>query len=244
MVANESSSDVMIYDVLADYYDALVADETATQLWIEFIKQHTSPDDFLEVACGSGAISIALANQGYQVDASDLSEAMLNQARKKDLKKQVKFFPMDMLSFNLKKKYPSIGCFCDSLNYLSSLDDVTLFFQQAYQHLLPNGVLLFDCLSIDRLTEFSDSFIEEGIIKEVAYQWSIDTVNQTLQHHFAFWKDDQLYQEYHIQTIYSPQQLTQQLIDIGFTVTIYTDFVNLGVLSGERYCFVARKQEK
>ena len=73
----------MMYELLAHVYDALVKDDEATACWVELVKAHIRGTELLELACGSGEITIALAQEGYHVDASDLSAAMIEEAKKK-----------------------------------------------------------------------------------------------------------------------------------------------------------------
>ncbi|MFR5080272.1 MAG: methyltransferase domain-containing protein [[Clostridium] innocuum] len=72
----------MMYELLAHVYDALVKDDEATACWVELIKAHIRGTELLELACGSGEITIALAQEGYHVAASDLSAAMIEEARR------------------------------------------------------------------------------------------------------------------------------------------------------------------
>ena len=60
----------MIYDVLASYYDALVKDDEATAAWVALIQRHMQGNEIMEVACGSGEITIALAQKGYHMHAA------------------------------------------------------------------------------------------------------------------------------------------------------------------------------
>ena len=72
-----SRSKSMIYDTLALYYDALVKDDQATLAWVNWIQSSLSPCRVLELACGSGEITQALAQRGYQMTALDQSESMI-----------------------------------------------------------------------------------------------------------------------------------------------------------------------
>ena len=64
----------MIYDTLAQYYDALVKDEEASRMWVDWIESKCSPCDVLELACGSGEITEMLVQDGFDVSALDLSD--------------------------------------------------------------------------------------------------------------------------------------------------------------------------
>ncbi len=231
-----------MYQILADYYDALVADPVAIALWVDFVQTHGYLQDVLEVACGTGEISLSLAEAGYDVLATDLSLAMLARAQQKSGAEKVTFQAMNLLKFELTKSYHNIICFCDSLNYLTDLADLKTFFQASYQSLLPAGVLMFDILAIDRLAEFQDPFIEEGQVLATDYQWVISTDEQQLVHQFTFWTAEGVKQEVHVQTIFAPLAVKALLEELGFEVTLWTDFINPGIQAGERYCFVAKKR--
>ena len=107
----------MIYDVLASYYDALVKDEEATAAWVELIQRHVSGKEVMEVACGSGEITIALAQKGYHMHASDISPAMIEAAKAKAGAELVEWSIMDMRQLQ-GGTYDGILCLCDSFNYL------------------------------------------------------------------------------------------------------------------------------
>ncbi|MHA2283471.1 MAG: class I SAM-dependent methyltransferase [Promethearchaeota archaeon] len=55
----------------------------------------TPPSKILDIPCGTGRLSVFLAEKGFQVDGGDISEAMIEQANLKlensFLKKQIKF---------------------------------------------------------------------------------------------------------------------------------------------------------
>ena len=60
----------MMYELLAHVYDALVKDDEATACWVELVKAHIRGTELLELACGSGEITIALAHKLKQIYAS------------------------------------------------------------------------------------------------------------------------------------------------------------------------------
>ena len=60
------------------HLDALVKDEEATAAWRDYTRRYCPPGPLLELACGSGEISIALAGAGYTVDATDLSLSLIH----------------------------------------------------------------------------------------------------------------------------------------------------------------------
>ena len=231
----------MIYDVLARYYDALVGDAQATESWCKFIEKHVPGKELLELACGSGEITIALAKRGYRIDASDLSEAMIHEAMRKE-KNDIHFFVMDMNAFTVEKQYDGILCLCDSINYLIEENQIQALFKRVYEHLRKDGVWLFDTHSLDRLEEFQDEFYEEGIVEGKQYAWSILADDPYLYHNFIFYDEDAHAQmEQHVQRVYDPKFLNCYLKPY-FEVEIYTDFMLQGIQSGEKYFYVCRRK--
>ncbi|MDD6467751.1 MAG: methyltransferase domain-containing protein [Erysipelotrichaceae bacterium] len=235
----------MIYQTLAPFYDSLVKDEEATQDWVTFTQMHGYGQKVLELACGSGEITIALAKKGYQMHATDLSSDMIEQAKKKTDAKLVQWDVLNMLNLSEKQEYDMVLCYCDSLNYLMEPQDVKQVFKRVYDSLKDQGVFLFDAHSLDRETEFDEEYIEEGFLDDVAYQWTIRHEDHLLYHSFAFYdQKGNLQQEQHIQRVYDPNWLIQELQIVGFQCEVYTDFTLTGIQEGEKIFFVAKKGER
>ena len=76
------------YDVLARFYDALMPDvdyaQTAQFYQAVFDRFGCAPQIVLDLACGTGALSVELARCGYEVIGCDASESMLAARRGKE----------------------------------------------------------------------------------------------------------------------------------------------------------------
>lgn len=233
----------MMYQALARYYDALVKDEQATQAWVSLIKAHMPVGDIMELACGSGEITIQLANEGYHVFASDLSEDMIKEAKKKAGSEQITWSVMDMSRFDDDKHYDGILCLCDSFNYLLIDAQVDEMLKQVYAHLNEHGVFIMDMHSLDRLNEFEEEYNEAGKIMNHEYQWTIYAVEDRIYQNFAFYDEaGRVTLEQHIQRVYDPEDIARRLKQLGFQVEILTDFEYSGITEGEKQFFICRKE--
>ncbi len=235
-----------MYTILAQYYDRLVEDPIATKQWADYVSVHATGVDFLELACGSAAITIELANRGYQLTASDLSQDMLDYASSKPHPDTLTFIQKNMLDLDGLADYDSILLFCDSINYLSSLEEVDCLFEQVSRHLKAGGAFMFDMHTPARMDEFSDEFIEEGWIDDTAYQWTILSESpDRIYHHFAFYpKDGQLMEETHIQTVFALEALTRLLTKHHFSFIVNSDFDQPADETAEKYFITARKRDE
>lgn len=232
----------MIYNVLAKYYDGLVKDEEATKAWVDLIDAHMNGKNILELACGSGEITLALAKEGYVIEASDLSEAMIEEAKKKEESDKVNFFVMDMCQFDLQKKYDGVLCLCDSINYLLREEQIQSMIESVYAHLKEDGVFIFDMHTPDRLYEFEEEFYEEGIVEGHEYSWSISSEDDCIYHNFMFYDEEaNASLEQHVQKVYSTQFM-DSVLSPYFTYEIYTDFTQKGICEGEKYFYVCRRK--
>lgn len=232
----------MIYHDLADYYDALVKDDEATQRWADLTEEvlGTNRTSILELACGSAEISSELAKRGYSLLATDLSEDMLNKAKNKKSSDKLRFMPLNMIDFELKERFDAVLCYCDSINYLASLDEVKSMFRAVKRHLNEDGILIFDMHTPDRLQEFNEEFIEEGMIDDVPYQWTIFSNDDQIHHHFAFWKDGTVMQEFHVQHVFDLKDVLNLLHEEGFKTEVFVDFDLPEDSSGEKYFVIGR----
>ncbi|MGB7594597.1 MAG: class I SAM-dependent methyltransferase [Erysipelotrichaceae bacterium] len=229
------------YCVLADFYDALVKDEEATNQWVAYTKQRVKGKKILELACGSGEITLALADEGYQLDALDLSGEMINRARLKDTANKICYMQGDMLDLSAYGTYDAILCYCDSINYLHP-DQLDILFSEVSRHLNENGIFLFDMHTPGRLIEFEEPFIEEGWIDTTAYQWAIESDSQRVIHHFRFYfADGHVITETHVQHVFDLDVITRKLATFGFGVSVTSDFEEPADHEAEKYFICARK---
>lgn len=233
----------MMYDILARYYDALVKDDEATQMWADWMESWNPGSKFLELACGSGEITRLLA-ENHDVEAMDLSEQMVDAAKAKDTQGRIAFSTGDMTDLSGYGTYDAIGCFCDSFNYLLEPDTVKKFFAQVHDHLTENGLFFFDTHSMDRLEEFNPEYEETGTFDDgTQVQWVISAEDDLIYQDFAFYLPDQTIQEHHLQRVYSPAFL-QEALEPYFTIEqILTDFDQDGIQEGEKYFYVCRRKE-
>ena len=75
------------YESLAACYDELTYDipyeKTLTFFERLCAREHVQPRSVLDLACGTGSLSMLLAGRGYRVIGADLSEDMLAEAERK-----------------------------------------------------------------------------------------------------------------------------------------------------------------
>ena len=101
----------------------------------------------LDLACGSGRLTIPLARSGLQVTGGDLSAKMLERARRsaEALTVELDLVQLDMRHFDLNgRTFDTIIVAMNSILHLHSLDDLSGFFRSVARHLSPKGRLVFD----------------------------------------------------------------------------------------------------
>ncbi len=137
------------YRAIAECYDRLNSDIDYDN-WANFL--HTKLQSLgvnegalvLDLACGTGNITLPLSRLGYDMIGVDLSEDMLGVARDKSLGKNVLWLCQDMRSFELYGTVGAIVCCLDSINYLTDKKGLEACFALAHNYLDPNGIFIFD----------------------------------------------------------------------------------------------------
>lgn len=229
-----SNKEVKEYEYLAKYYDYLLGDEEAFNFWLEYINAkdyHT----VLELASGSGVLAGILKKQGKEVTASDISKEMKEVATNNF---DGEYLILNMIDFDLHKKYDLILCVCDSINYLYE-EELEQMFKSVYKHLNDGGRFIFDMHNPKRLKEFDEEYIEEGQIDEnVYYQWTInsDTFDRTVNEHFTFYTPEGMIQEQHTQNVFEPSVVKEKLESVGLESEVVMDFIE-----DEKILFIGTK---
>ena len=130
------------------YYDLLYKDKDYQKevLYIDHLIRNfkKGPLDLLDIGCGTGKHANLLVDKGYNVDAIDISDSMIELA-KKNYGKKVSFSLGDIRNFNLNKTYDVITSLFHVMSYQVSNEDLDASFKTIYNHLKPEGYFIFDC---------------------------------------------------------------------------------------------------
>ena len=138
------------YGAFAAFYDALTDDVDyaawADYLLAAFSRHGGGADTVLDLACGSGSLSLELARRGCEVIGVDSSADMLAVAREKAAEEgaDVLFLCQDMRALDLYGTVDGAVCMLDSLSHILHTDDLREIFRRLGLFVAPDGLLIFD----------------------------------------------------------------------------------------------------
>ena len=138
------------YSAIARVYDRLNA-EIDYAGWADFIEHcfdrflKARPTLVLDLACGTGSMTLELARRGYDMIGVDGSADMLSEAfNRAQGSPRILFLQQDMRTFELYGTVGAVTCCLDSLNYLLGNGDLLSCFRTVHNYLDPDGLFLFD----------------------------------------------------------------------------------------------------
>jgi SAM-dependent methyltransferase len=141
-----------VYDELLaiDLHDIIYGyiTEKDVSIFHGLIKEHAPPGNrLLDLCCGTGAHLRAYQKLGYHVAGVDLSQAMLDRARR--TLGAVTLDHGDMKTFQSAEKFDIVTCHSLSILHNTSSADLLKTFSNLFTMLRPSGILIFDALSKD-----------------------------------------------------------------------------------------------
>ncbi len=149
-----------MYDDFAQVYDALMQEidyhEWADYVFRLLLNAKSPVKSILEFGCGTGNITLELAQKGFEMTAVDLSDNMLTIADEKAEKagqNTIRFFKGDMSNFAIGEQFDAVICCCDTVNYLPDLKAIENFIMCSLDALKPGGLLLFDMNTPEKYKE-------------------------------------------------------------------------------------------
>lgn len=124
-------------------------------------------ESILEIACGTGRLTIPLAESGFKMTGLDISQSMLDEAqvKAKRAKAEIKWVHADCRNFSLMQKFPLIFMGCNSLQHLHKSDQVTEFFKTIKNHLQPGGIFACDIFKPDLRILNRDPAVRHHVLK-------------------------------------------------------------------------------
>ncbi|MBS1384836.1 class I SAM-dependent DNA methyltransferase [Lawsonibacter sp.] len=247
----------MAYENLAGCYDQFTRDVDYVR-WADYLERHFARSALpihtvLDLACGTGSLTLELARRGYEMIGVDQSEEMLAQAAEKC--RQASEIPPLFLHQSMDKLdlYGTIdACVCclDSVNYVTSPQKLERAFQRVHTFLMPGGLFVFDVNTPDKLRALDGQvFLDESA--DAYCVWRADYSARrrvctygmdlfTLEPDGRWSRAEELHEEY----AYEPDELEALLIRAGFSrIKQYGERKLRAPKAGEgRIFFAARKE--
>lgn len=137
------------FRLLADYYGRINGPDrvrSAYPFLHDLFRRRGPVTSVLDVACGTFALDLPLAERGYEVVGRDLSEAMLAVARRnlRAAGLTAHIAQGDMRSLRLGRTFDAVLCLGTAFNYLTEPGDARKTLRTARLHLRPGGLLVLD----------------------------------------------------------------------------------------------------
>ena len=243
------------YTSFAQVYD-LFMDIVPYVEWCDYLEEQLHKEGIrdgllLDLGCGTGKMTRIMAEKGYDMIGVDNSLDMLDIAREHS-GENILYLLQDMQEFELYGTVRAVYCACDSLNYITSEEEVLSVFQLVNNYLDPKGVFLFDINTPYKYKEllsdytFAENREESSFIWENYYdeESGINEYDLTL-----FIKEGEYFsrfQENHYQKSYSLETILELLEKAGMKVEGVYDGYTLEPPreDSERLTIIAREQGK
>lgn len=223
------------YEALAASYDRLTNDvdyRATVDFYRDILAQEgLHPRTAVDLACGTGTVSLLLARQGLNVTGVDLSEEMLTMAQQKaeGLENPPRFVRQSLQELTLPRGVDLAVCALDSLDYITDPQDCAEAIRRVYRVLNPGGIFIFDVNTPEKLRAMDGQvYLDED--EDVYCVWRGEFEEETNICSYGmdlFQRQGRLWRrsfEEHREYAYSAEQLTCFLKAAGFTgIRVYGD---------------------
>ena len=249
----------MIYDLLAPFYDKINSSVNYT-LWADFVEKviereykQGKPELVLDLACGTGKMTLELASRGYDMTGVDYSLEMLdvarNAAEKAGLADRILWLSQDICEFELYGTVDVTVSCLDVLNHLTDKGSLEKCLSLVHNYLMPDGLFIFDINGKGKfLRTYADrSYVMEESGSVCVWQNYYNEKHGLCDFYITLFteNEDGLYERYDEQQrekMYTVRSMKASLSKCGFEfVGAYRDFeFNTATDDDDRIYIVAR----
>lgn len=225
------------YDDIADYYE-------------EILRSMTGGERLLDMGCGTGSLTVRLAERGFDVIGQDASPDMLTFAAAKSSK--VTWICQKMEDTELGERVDAVISTLDSINHLPGKAAVESCFNSVAENLKSSGAFVFDVNTVYKHRE---------VLAENTFVYDIDGVYCVWQNTFChkdngvdieldlfFEEEDGSYsrgEERFREIAFAEEELREMLDRAGFEVVDVWDYLTFDKPSprSEKLMFAARLRD-
>lgn len=244
------------YSFFAQYYDTLTENaeyEKRADHLMELFRRHGhKPGVTLDLACGTGSLTIALCKRGIDIFGADASSDMLSIAQQKayEADKQILFLCQKMQKLELYGNIDTCICSLDSINHLTSENDVVRTFRRIEKYLSPDGLFVFDANTVYKHKHIlgNNCFIYDTDTVFCAWQNSFSEENNRVDITLDFFAPDgkkyQRYTEEFSEYAYTQEKMEEMLHKAGLKAAAVYDELSFDEPkeNSQRLVYAVRKE--
>lgn len=247
-----------LYD-RADIYDLIETDnrfDAYRRHW-EYVLRDTGIRSLMDVSIGSGSVTLPLAELGIELSGSDLSQAMLDNCRKKA---QRRGYPIDLRQSDFRdlscwndKQFDCVASTGNSLAYVTN-GEVTGVLEKMDRLVPQSGYLYLDTRNWDRILRerqrfyLYNPFFDGDTRVNLVQVWDYpDDGSMTFNLLYTFERNNRIFQKEMFEEHYHPlprQLLLDKLAEMGYGEVrqfCFPAFLERDAEQAEWYCILAKK---
>ena len=246
----------MSYDVFSGFYDRLtdnVEYEKRADYFCRLLSMCDIKDGILlDLGCGTGSMSVKMAEKGFDVIGVDTSIGMLGIAQQKmyESGERILFLNQPMQDIDLYGTVDCAICVLDGINHLNSSDEVRQTFEKVSFFMNKGGAFAFDVNTIYKHKNVlaDNAFIYEFDDLFCAWQNNYNEEDNSVDISLDFFEEeDGVYYrsgENFSEQAYELDEISEWLEEAGFEIIgIYDDLtINSVRPDSERAVFLAKKK--
>ncbi|MCL2204604.1 MAG: class I SAM-dependent methyltransferase [Defluviitaleaceae bacterium] len=221
------------YKSFAAVYDLFMVKDIPYDAWAGYIADILREGDVrgepvLDLGCGTGNMTLRLAQRGYDMIGVDVSEDMLALAQDKAFAAghRVLWLAQDMRVLDLYGTVGAVVCTCDCMNYVLEPGELGEVFRRVRLFLSPGGVFIFDMNTEYKFKEMgSGAFGDKMGGAEYAWDNFFDAHTKINEYRLRIRtaEDDFVYHELHQQRAYDLHETMGLLLGAGFSSVRFRD---------------------
>lgn len=219
------------YAVLAKVYDISNAG-IDYERWADYIEAcfekfgRQKPGLVLDLACGTGRMTAALARRGYDMIGVDRSADMLVHARQRMERENlpnVLLLCQDMRAFELYGTVDAVVCCLDAVNHMTRRGDLARCLGCVRNYLVPGGLFIFDVNSPYKFEKIyaDNAYVFEGEGFYCGWQNAYNPNTRLCDFYVSIFTADDSGKyvradEWQRERLYTPRALKTALAEAGF----------------------------
>ena len=208
----------------------------------------------LDLGCGTGNVTEALASRGYDMIGVDNSEDMLQIAMDKRGRSglDILYLLQDMREFELYGTVAAVVSICDSMNYLTAYEDLVHTLSLVDNYLDPGGIFIFD---LNTLYKYRDVIGDRTIAEsreDCCFIWDNVYDEQDRINEYAltlFIREEKglyrRFEETHYQRAYTLKEIRQAVEEAGMELAaVYDAFTREAPKKDSERVYVGAREQK